>query len=157
MPALMIHHVDLAVGDVDRSLEFYRAILGPLGLGSHVRPVTDGEADENIYRTYRGTEDVIYLRWGDQFIAFRQADGGEYRYYDVGLEHIAFYVDSRADVDAAYERCLDIGARIHFPPEEDRDMPGYYEMFVFDPDGMRVEVAYSPAVTAGRDVEGAAG
>ena len=80
MPALMIHHVDLAVGDVERSLEFYRAILGPLGLGSHVRPVTDGEGDENVYRTYRRTEYVIYLRWGDQFISFRQADGGEYRY-----------------------------------------------------------------------------
>jgi catechol 2,3-dioxygenase-like lactoylglutathione lyase family enzyme len=111
--------------------------------------VTDGEGDVNVYPTYRGTEDVTYLRWGDQFVAFRQADGGEHRYYDVGIEHIAFYVDRREDVDEAYQRCLDIGARIHFPPEEDRDMPGYYEMFVFDPDGMRVEVAYSPAVTIG--------
>ena len=41
MPALMIHHVDLAVSDVDRTIAFYRAVLGPLGLGSHVRPVTD--------------------------------------------------------------------------------------------------------------------
>ena len=147
MPALMIHHVDLAVSDVDRTIDFYKAVLGPLGLGSHLRPVTDGEGDENVYRTYRGTEDVTYLRWGDQFIAFRQADGGEHHYYDVGIEHIAFYVDRKEDVDEAYQRCLDIGARIHFPPEEDRDMPGYYEMFVFDPDGMRVEVAYSPNVT----------
>ena len=76
MPALMIHHVDLAVSDVDRTLEFYRAVLGPLGLGSHVRPITDGEGDDNVYPTYRGTEEVTYLRWGDQFIAFRQADGG---------------------------------------------------------------------------------
>jgi catechol 2,3-dioxygenase-like lactoylglutathione lyase family enzyme len=149
VPALMIHHVDLAVSDVDRTIDFYKAVLGPLGLGSHVRPVTDGEGDVNVYPTYRGTEDVTYLRWGDQFVAFRQADGGEHRYYDVGIEHIAFYVDRREDVDEAYQRCLDIGARIHFPPEEDRDMPGYYEMFVFDPDGMRVEVAYSPAVTIG--------
>ena len=36
MPALMIHHVDLAVSDVDRTLEFYKAVLGPFGLGSHV-------------------------------------------------------------------------------------------------------------------------
>ena len=57
MPALMIHHVDLAVSDVDRTIDFYKAVLGPLGLGSHVRPVTDGEGDENFYPTYRGTED----------------------------------------------------------------------------------------------------
>ena len=30
------------------------------------------------------------------------------------------------------------------PPEEDRDIPGYFELFVFDPDGIRVEVGYAP-------------
>jgi hypothetical protein len=29
---------------------------------------------------------------------------------------------------------------IHFPPQEDRDEPGYYAFFTFDPDGIRVEV-----------------
>jgi hypothetical protein len=43
-------------------------------------------------------------------------------------------------VDAAHERCLARGARIHFPPQEDRDEEGYYAFFVFDPDGMRIEV-----------------
>jgi hypothetical protein len=31
-------------------------------------------------------------------------------------------------------------ANRHFPPEEDRDEPGYYAFFAFDPDGIRVEV-----------------
>ena len=31
-------------------------------------------------------------------------------------------------------------ARIHCPPEEESDLPGYYAFFVFDPDGIRVEV-----------------
>jgi hypothetical protein len=44
-------------------------------------------------------------------------------------------------VDETYERCLTIGARIHYPPRQDRDLPDYYELFVFDPDGIRVEVA----------------
>ena len=43
-------------------------------------------------------------------------------------------------MDETYERCLSIGARIHHPPEQDRDLPDYYELFVFDPDGIRVEV-----------------
>jgi hypothetical protein len=33
---------------------------------------------------------------------------------------------------------------IHFPPEEDTHIPGFYEMVVFDPDGFRIEVAYGP-------------
>jgi hypothetical protein len=44
-------------------------------------------------------------------------------------------------VDEAYQRCLDIGARIHYPPEQDRDLDDFYELFVFDPDGIRVEIA----------------
>ncbi len=39
-----------------------------------------------------------------------------------------------------HTRCQAAGARIHFPPEEDRDEEGYYAFFVFDPDGIRVEV-----------------
>lgn len=130
-----IHHLDLAVSDVARSLEFYLAMLGPCGLKEWDR-----------FSTYRGSEEVVYLSVGDrdQYLGLRPADGGGYRYYEVGLEHFAFYVDTRAEVDVAYQRCLEIGARVHFPPEEDRDLPGYYEMFVFDPDGHRLEIACRP-------------
>jgi glyoxylase I family protein len=137
VPALSIHHIDLAVADVERSLAFYLAVLGPLGMHEVER-----------FPTYRGTEEVVYLRYGDQFLGLRPADGGEHHYYGVGIEHLAFYVDSREEVDAAYRRCLDVGARIHFPPEEDRDISGYYELFVFDPDGIRIEVGYGPPGSA---------
>ncbi len=133
MPARGIHHVDLAVRDVERSLAFYLQLLGPLGL-----------EEDSRYRSYRGTEEVVYLRYGEQFLGLRPADGGEHHYYDVGIEHVAFYVDSREEVDAAYERSLSMGARIHYPPEEDRDVEGYYELFVFDPDGIRLEIGCAP-------------
>ena len=133
MPARAIHHIDLAVSDLERSLAFYLAVLGPLGL-----------REESRFPTYRGTEEVVYLGWAEQQLGLRQADPGDYRYYEVGIEHLAFYVDDRDEVDAAYQACLEIGAEIHFPPEEDKDIEGYYEMFVFDPDGMRVEVACAP-------------
>ena len=86
----------------------------------------------------------MYLSVGEQLLGLRQADGGVFRYYDVGMEHLAFVVDTREELEDAYARCLDLGAKIHFPPEEDRDIPGYWEMFVFDPDGMRFEIAYYP-------------
>jgi catechol 2,3-dioxygenase-like lactoylglutathione lyase family enzyme len=129
MPARGIHHVDLTVEDVERSLAFYLHVLGPLGLKEAAR-----------YPSYRGTEEVVYLSFGDEQLGLRPADGGEHRYYDVGLEHIAFEVDRRDEVDAAYRRCLEMGANIHHPPENDRDVEQYYAFFVFDPNGFRVEV-----------------
>ena len=96
VPAKGIHHVDLAVADVDRSLGFYLALLGPLGWAEEVR-----------YPTYRGTEEVVYLQdpITGAMLGIRQADGGEYRYHSVGIEHLAFEVDERKEVEAAYSRC----------------------------------------------------
>jgi len=73
-------------------------------------------------------------------LGLRPADEGGYRYYAVGIEHLAFEVDDRDEVDAAYSRCLEQGANVHFPPEDDRDVENYYALFVIDPDGIRVEV-----------------
>jgi catechol 2,3-dioxygenase-like lactoylglutathione lyase family enzyme len=131
MPVRGIHHVDLAVADVERSLAFYLDLLGPLGWTEEIR-----------YPTYRGTEEVVYLRdpASLEAIGIRPADGGAHRYYEVGIEHLAFEVDRREEVDEAYARCRASGAKIHFPPEEDRDEPGYWAFFAFDPDGIRVEV-----------------
>jgi len=132
VPAKGIHHVDLAVADVERSLAFYLALLGPLGWAENVR-----------YPTYRGTEEVVYLKdpsTGNDAFGLRPADEGEYRYYSVGIEHLAFEVDERDEVEDAHRRAVEMNANIHFPPEEDRDVEGYYAFFVFDPDGIRVEV-----------------
>ena len=73
-------------------------------------------------------------------LGIRPADGGAHPYYEVGIEHLAFEVDTRDEVDEAYARCLAAGVRIHFPPEDDRDGEDYYALFAFDPDGIRVEV-----------------
>jgi catechol 2,3-dioxygenase-like lactoylglutathione lyase family enzyme len=129
MPAKGIHHLDLTVGDVERSLSFYLAMLGPLGL-----------VEEERHPSYRGTEEVVVLRFGTQFLGVRPADGGEHRYYETGIEHIAFEVDNRPEVDDAYQRCVPAGGRIHYPPDQDRQVDGYYSFFAFDPDGIRVEV-----------------
>ena len=130
MPAKGIQHIDLSVADVDRSLAFYVDVLGPLGLEEEYRVLT-----------YRGTEEVVYLKFGSTALGLRPADGGVYRHYEVGIEHLAFRVDRRDEVDEAYGRCLSAGGTIQSPPEnhyvEDED---YYAFFAFDPDGIRFEV-----------------
>lgn len=135
-----VDHIDLAVSDVERSLAFYLGMLGPLGLEV-----------EGRFQTYRESEEVIYLGFGQKHVqgaqpetrlGLRPADGGEHHYYDVGIEHLAFTVESIEEVDGAYQRCLGMDARIHCPPEEEPDLPGNYTFFVFDPDGFRIEVNY---------------
>jgi catechol 2,3-dioxygenase-like lactoylglutathione lyase family enzyme len=108
-----LHHLDLAVRDVERSRSFYLAVLGPLGA-------------EEVYRfpTYRGTEEVVYLRLGPQGFGLRPADGGEHRYHEVGLEHLAVRVERREEVDETYARCRELGVRIHFPPGRTTTSPG---------------------------------
>ncbi len=134
MPIQELNHIDLAVGDLRRSLDFYLAVFGPLGC------VEDGR-----YPSYRGTEEVVYLQMGPSTtMGLRQADGGRHDYYGVGIEHFAVFVDRREEVDETYARLLEMGARIHFPPEPDNDLDGYWAVFFFDPDGMRVEVAHWP-------------
>lgn len=131
VPARGIQHIDLAVGDVERSLAFYHGVLGPLGLKEKFR-----------IPTYRQTEEVVYLELGVQGFGLRPADGGAYRYHAVGIEHLAFEVDDRAEVDAAYERCVAVGGTIQSPPEAHYvdDGEDYFGFFAFDPDGIRIEV-----------------
>ena len=132
MPGRGIQHIDLAVADVERSLSFYRMLLEPLGLTEYDRAPS-----------YRGTEEVIYLQFGRSFLGLRPADGGSHRHYEVGLEHLAFQVDTRAEVNEAHERCVSAGAGIESPPEEhyvDSEDEDYYAFFAFDPDGIRIEV-----------------
>jgi glyoxylase I family protein len=132
MTGIGIQHVDLAVTEVERTLAFYRMLLEPLGLAEYGRMTS-----------YRGSEEVVYLRFGRSFLGLRPADGGEYRHYAPGIEHLAFEVETRAEVDAAHQRCRDAGVRIESPPQEhylDRPEEDYYAFFAFDPDGIRVEV-----------------
>jgi catechol 2,3-dioxygenase-like lactoylglutathione lyase family enzyme len=142
MPGRGIQHIDLAVEDVEASLAWYLEVLGPLGLKEEVR-----------YPSYRGSEEVVYLSFADEWMGLRPADGGKFKYYDVGLEHLAFLVDSKAEVDEAHERCMKMGGKVHHPPEYDNDIEGYYACFLFDPNGFRIEVFMEERGVEARYVE----
>ena len=132
MPARGIQHVDLAVGDVERSLAFYYALLEPLGLKEKYR-----------LPTYRGTEEVIDPEYGVQGFGLRPADDGAYSYYGIGIEHVAFEVDHPDEVDGGVQDAASaVGGKIQSPPERHyvEDGTGYYAFFAFDPDGIRIEV-----------------
>jgi glyoxylase I family protein len=100
-------HLDLVVRDLERSLAFYAAVFGPLGLQP---PVTfPGERGELIH----------YLRFptaGSGSLSLRQASGPAreqaFELYAPGFHHVAFAVESDADVDAAHAAAVAGGAEI---------------------------------------------
>src|SRR2546423_295384 len=81
-----VHHVDLVVSSIERSLPFYRELLGPLGW--HGVSEVQSERGETIW----------YL-WGPgSSIGLREAQtGGEgpYDRYRVGLHHLALEAGTR--------------------------------------------------------------
>ncbi len=129
-------HVDLVCRDLERSLAFYGAVLGPLGLEPPF--LVDGERGEQIH----------YLRFpaaGSGSIGLRQAlEEQEFELYAPGLHHLALAVDSATDVDVAHANAVAAGAEVlHAPRLWPQYHPQYYATFFLDPDGFRIEVAAS--------------
>jgi catechol 2,3-dioxygenase-like lactoylglutathione lyase family enzyme len=139
-----IHHVDIVVSSVERSLPFYRELLGPLGW--HGISEVEGERGETIW----------YLLGHEAQIGLREApaedqsgeDRGTYNRYRVGLHHLAFEVASRAAVDERAEWLRRNGALLESDPQEYTYSPGYYAVFFYDPDGMKLEILNVPALAA---------
>ena len=133
---LGLGHVDLVCRDLSRSLGFYAAVFGPLGLEEPV--LFEGERGESIH----------YLRFpgrGSGSLGLRQALVEQvFELYAPGLHHIAFAVETRDEVDSVYGAAVEVGANVLHPPRFFAQYhAGYYATFFTDPDGFRLEVAAS--------------
>jgi glyoxylase I family protein len=128
---LGLGHVDLVCRDVEHSVAFYRAVL-ELG-------------EPAIFAGERG-EPIHYLRFpthGSGSLGLRQAlEEQEFGLYAPGLHHLAFAVESRADVDAVHAAVVAVGGTVLHAPRVWPEYAGdYYATFFLDPDGFRIEVA----------------
>lgn len=129
-----LDHVAITVSDMDRSLAFYRGLLGCEVLGQLV-------LDE-------GTFKLVYLRRGAAYLelfahrapAGSGAEGASAADANAaapptGFQHVAFHA---TDVDAAAATLEAAGVPFDQPP---RDAPGGVRLaFVRDPDGNLVEL-----------------
>lgn len=132
-----VHHVDLVVTSIVRSLPFYRDLLAPLGY--HRIAEVEGERGETIW----------YLGGPEVAIGLREAQTpGDFDRYRLGLHHIAFEAWSRAVVDERADWLVERGAEIESGPEEYGYMPGYYAVFFYDPDGIKLEIVHVPGQAA---------
>jgi glyoxylase I family protein len=134
-----IDHLDLVVSDVEASLAFYRGLLKPLG---YVRDsVIAGERGERVTYLNRSA--------GGGSVSLRQCQSDAhpvpYDRYAIGIHHIAFTAPSRAVVDERFQWLGAQGARIESSPREYDYGPGYYAVFFYDPDGIKLEIVHQPA------------
>ena len=132
-----VHHVDLVVTSIEQSLPFYTELLGPLGF--HQLSEVEGERGETIW----------YIGGPGTAIGLREAQSdGSHDRYAVGLHHLAFEADSRAQVDELADWLRRRGAEIESEPQEYTYMPGYYAVFFYDPDGLKLEIVHVPGLVA---------
>ena len=134
-----LSHCDLTITDPDRAIPFYDAVL-PL-LGYHRVPVEPGTTAVACWSLADGEQSVFSIALE------RARDTGKRRNYDrsaPGLHHLAFHLDSRADVDQLYAQLVAVGITILDPPAEYAYTPGYYALSCQDPEGLVLECVYEP-------------
>jgi catechol 2,3-dioxygenase-like lactoylglutathione lyase family enzyme len=116
-----VDHVKLPVADINRTREFYRAALAPLGY----EIVYDNEEDElgfgNLEREPLG------------FIESPAPAVGT---------HVAFTAENTGVVDAFHAAALAAGGRDNGTPGPRPYGGDYYAAFVIDPDGHNIEAVH---------------
>jgi catechol 2,3-dioxygenase-like lactoylglutathione lyase family enzyme len=129
-------HVDLVVTSLDSSLPFYRQLLGPLGFDDEGEIV--GERGERV--VYLGGEDTPFS------LGLREAQTDlRHDRYALGLHHLAFTAPSRDVVDERAAWLREIGAPIESGPKDYPYSSGYYAVFFYDPDGLKLEIVTKSA------------
>ena len=135
-----IHHTAISTHDLERSLDFYRHLLG-------FEPVLDWswprgtKAMDATHRLEGTSGRVVLLRAGNAMLelfeyaspAPRRADPGR-RLCDHGLTHLCLDVD---DLDAEYARLRAAGVEFHAEPVDYGTVKCTYAR---DPDGNVIEL-----------------
>jgi catechol 2,3-dioxygenase-like lactoylglutathione lyase family enzyme len=124
----MLHHVEINVSNLDKTIDFWGWLLTELG-----------------FEPYQNWDKGISWKFQQTYLVFVQT---EERFLDVpyhrsriGLNHLAFHAKSADHVDEITAKLKEKGIRILY---QDRHPfaggPNYYAVFFEDPDRIKVEI-----------------
>jgi glyoxylase I family protein len=136
MPTGDIHHIRLAVKNLSESTDFYTNLLGALGY-TMVHQTVDKVSFHHLDRPL-----AVILSQAQTRLIRRSSRGAP------GLHHLAFHAESKGEVDRIYLNVLLRFEQIRIldPPCECPEYsPGYYAVFFEDPNGIKLEIAFTPA------------
>src|SRR5690242_10535769 len=130
---MIIDHFGFGVSDYPGAKAFYTAALAPLGM-TLVMEVTPEQSASKVWACGFGKDGKPEFWIG--------SDGKT-----TPPVHVAFAVETRAEVRAFYEAALRAGGRDNGAPGlRPQYHPNYYGAFVFDLDGHNIEaVCHTPA------------
>ena len=145
MDATGVSHIAICVRDLDKSLAFYRDILGIRVTLDQVQDTTTGGLP-HVYKHPRKTRRTVHVRYGEgnttpsQVLTSHpgdQADGEPIKLDQVGISHLSFTVK---DVKALAEELVAKGVQLAGPMDAFSNAQGEVSsIFVFDPDGIMVQ------------------
>jgi len=123
----MLDHLGVQVADVEASVAFYLRVFTPIGM----REVMRFPLDDGVVVGLAGPAGIPDF-W------LSPAAGPEAREL-----HVAFSAPDRRAVDAVHDAAVTAGAQVlHAPREWPEYHPGYYGVFLRDPDGHNVEAVH---------------
>jgi len=134
------HHTGVSVTDLERSISFYRDLLG-LRL---VWRLDHRKSDLLAQVLGLSHVDVSYAMlegWGGRLELFQyhspqgRPNPPDRPVCDIGITHVSFKVEG---IEEIYERLVRFGVRFHSPPKEIRE--GVKVTYMRDPDGIVVEL-----------------
>ena len=134
----VIDHIEITVRDIDVAAAFYDRFLPLLGYDLAHRSEAFLERHEKRVVSYE------HPRLGFAITSPLGAFAHETmnRRKPGALHHLAFRVESRAEVDRLHRELVAIGATIEIPPREFPEFTpaGYYAVFFKDPEGIKYEI-----------------
>ncbi|WP_297734539.1 VOC family protein [Mycobacterium sp.] len=126
-----IAHVRLTVTDIERSRQFYESVFGwPVLLE------VPENADEAIRNQYGFLFGGVIYDLGGTLLGLRPVATDCFNEDRVGLDHIAFRLGSRVELDAAAAHLDDVGV----PHEPVKDIGPSYILEFRDPDNIALEL-----------------
>ncbi|NBJ67986.1 MULTISPECIES: VOC family protein [Clostridia] len=127
----LLHHVEINVSDLTNSIQFWGWLLEELG-----------------YSVYQQWDTGQSWKIADTYLVFVQTDkkfitNGFHR-RRVGLNHLAFYGESKKQIDEITEQIVARGIPILYEDKHPHaGGPSHYAVFFEDPDRIKVEVVAS--------------
>lgn len=132
-----LHHLGLTVGDVEASASWYERTLGFRRVGEYTW------ADGSIRKVFM-RHDRLRVRLG--LTEHRSGSKSAFDETRIGLDHLAFAVSSRDELDEWARRFAAAGVWCA-PIAPSNSIPGAAVVVFRDPDGIQLEVFFDPTFT----------